>query len=294
MWFSATTECARKPCYGSNVSFALRALVLLASVTPLYAATAFHPAWWQTLLAAAIGSGLGQLAVRLTLGRRVAQWAVVIVAALVVAGGAVWMFRRPGAHHEPTDSGFLVVRSVTPDDIHEIKTQVASVDLAVPYLQTSQQLTSEDQNWNTQVVGTSPDYFALMTLHLAAGEPFEAAANKVVVLGDTVVKQLYGAGANPVGQTVRIRSVPFEVVGVLAHRGLSPQGQDLDDVAIVPFEIYSAKIAGRLRFDSVVLISPRSPEELARVEEEVRSLLRVRHRLAPGTEDDFTIRTPTP
>jgi putative ABC transport system permease protein len=269
-------------------------LLLLASVTPLYAATAFHPAWWQTLLAAAIGSGLGQLAVRMTPGRRIAQWTIVIVAALVIAVAAAWMFRRPGAHQEPAGDGFLAVRSVTPDDIRAIKTELASVDLAVPYLHTSQQLVSEDRNWNTQLVGTTPDYFDLMALHLAAGERFEPAANKVVVLGDTVVTQLYGAAQNPVGQVVRIRSVPFEVIGVLAHRGTSPQGQDLDDVAIMPLETYSAKISGSLRFDGMLLISPTSPGELAGVAESVRSLLRERHRLAPGAEDDFAIRTVNP
>jgi hypothetical protein len=276
------------------VSFALRALVLLAAVTPLFAATGFRPAWWQTLLAAAIGSGLGQLAARMTRGRRGAQWAVASGAALVVAVAAAWMFRRPGGRDEPTDAGFLVVRSVTSDDIREIRARLASVELAVPYLHTSQQLVSEDQNWNTQVVGTTPDFFDLMGLHLVAGERFEAGTSKVVVLGDTVVRQLYGAGQNPVGQDVRIRSAPFRIVGVLAHRGMSPQGEDLDDVAIVPLEIYSARISGSLRFDGVVLISPKAPADLARLEADVRSLLRGRHRLAPGDEDDFAIRTPNP
>jgi putative ABC transport system permease protein len=273
------------------VSFALRALVLLAAVTPLFAATAFHPAWWQTLVAAAIGSGLGHLAVRITRGRRGAQWAVIVVAALVAAAAAAWMFRRPGGH-DATESGLLVVKPVTADDIRQIKAELTSVDLAVPYLHSSQQLVSEDMNWNTQVVGTTPDYFDLMNLTMATGERFEETPDKVVVLGDTVAMRLYGASNDPVGQEVRIRSVRFKVIGVLAHRGMSAQGQDLDDMAIVPLETYSSKVSASGRFDGVALILPKSPADRARVEEAVRELLRARHQLGTSDADDFTIRTP--
>jgi putative ABC transport system permease protein len=169
-------------------------------------------------------------------------------------------------------------------------TSSSSIDRAVPYLHEAVMLTTADSNWQTEVVGTSPDYFALRSMRVAAGDPFDANSDdKVVVLGDTVVAQLFGAGQSPIGELVRIKNVSFTIIGVLAHQGRTPEGQDLDDVAIVPAEVFMAKIDSKIRFGGAVLVSPVS----ARVEGELRTLLRDRHRLAPGDDDDFVIRDPT-
>lgn len=284
------------------MSFALRALLLLASVVPVFAATAFQPSWWQIALAAMVGSALGQVAVRATRGRRIAQWSVAVVAVIVFGVGASWTLRRGAPVDDESGTTLLVVRSsaggsssLTWDDVRAIQTTIPSVELAVPYLHKAVMLASGDQNWNTQVVGTTPDYFDLMGLHLATGDRFgTSASDKVVVLGDTVVARLYGAGKSPVGEVVRLRSLPFTIVGVLAHRGTSSGGQDLDDVALVPVEVYGAKIDVMPGFRGAVFVSARSRDELARVEAEVRSLLRDRHRLGPGDDDDFMLRTSNP
>jgi hypothetical protein len=279
----------------------LRALVLLAATMPLFAATAFRPLWWQTLLAAMIGSAAGQVAVRFTRGRRVAQWSVAMVAASIVGAAAVWALTRGARHDDSPGNAFLIVSSsgesfsLTWDDVEAIKTQIPSVDLAVPYSQKMELLLSEEMNWSTHVVGTTPDYFDLMALHVVAGDRFDASSesgNKVVVLGDTVAAQLFGAAKSAVGEVVRIKDRPFTIIGVLAHRGMSRQGQDLDDVALVPIKVYAAKLEASFRFGGAVFVSARSREEMPHVEAEVRSLLRIRHRLAPGNDDDFIIRTP--
>lgn len=231
--------------------------------------------------------------------------ALVLLAAVaaVVAGGSFLI--RPAGHDDPPANEFLVVRasaegntSLTWDDVRAIRSQISSVDRAVPYLGKMAELTTGEASWNTRVVGTTPEYFDLMALHVAAGASFDPAASrsasKVVVLGDTVVAQLFGRDRSPVGEVVRIRSMPFTIIGVLAHQGIAPQGQDLDDVALVPIETYAAKIEITSRFDGAVLVSAKSPGDLAQVAEEVRALLRDRHRLAPGGDDDFVIRTSHP
>jgi hypothetical protein len=277
-------------------SIALRATVMLAVVTPLFAATRFHAIWWQILIAASIGSALGQVAVRATRGRRVAAIVVAAIATIIAVAAAGWLLTRSTAessHRDGDHRRFLSVRAagqaeLTWDDVHEIERELPP---AAPYLHKSAQLASEDMNWNAQVVGTTPDYLAVRDMEIAAGRPFGPSdGGKVVVLGDTVVAQLFGAHASAVGQQIRINSMSFEVIGVLAHQGSSPQGQDLDDVALVPLDIFTAKFgfASKRRFGGVVLVGGTEHEA------ELRELLRARHRLAPGDDDDFTIVGPTP
>jgi putative ABC transport system permease protein len=279
------------------VSIAIRALVMLAVVLPVFAATAMRPAWWQVLLAAAVGAALGRLAVHATRGRRAAPWVVAAVAATMGVLSVAWSFGfrfTPRQPHDRAGTPLLVVRSndggasLTWDDVHAIEARGA----AAPSLQTSAMLTNGEQNWNTQVVGTTPAYFDLRGLRLAAGDRFDATgvAKPVVVLGDTVVARLY-SDPRPVGQLVRIKNMPFTIVGVLAHRGHSSQGQDYDDVALVPIDIFVARVhmESKLRFGGTVLVAAS-----AGAEADVRSLLRDRHRLAPGDDDDFVLRTVIP
>jgi len=209
----------------------------------------------------------------MTRGLRIAAWVVAGVAVGVVTISALWTLRTADRHAPATGKHFLVVRPITWDDLRAIKPMTPSVELAVPYVRSNQTLSSEDHNWNTGVIGTTPEYFDLLRLRLAAGTRFEATAKKDVVLGATVAAQLN----SKVGDTIRIRNIPFEVVGVLEH-------QDLDDAAFVAMEVFTLRISPTIRFEGSVLISPASAEG------DVRSLLRERHSLAPGDGDDFTIR----
>src|SRR5262249_4754360 len=181
-------------------------------------------------------------------------------------------------------------------DLNAIRNEVPSVSSAAPQLQTRNQVVSEDQNWFTQIIGTSPDFFAIRNWKTSMGSPFAAAeyegGAKVAVLGQTVVDNLFGPGQNPVGQAVRIKNVPFQVVGVLAKKGQSPFGQDYDDTVIVPASTFAAKIQGGLQkyLSGQVLVSAVSSESTQSAEDQIRSLLRDRHRLAFGAEDDFNLR----
>ncbi|HEX3766255.1 MAG TPA: ABC transporter permease [Kofleriaceae bacterium] len=192
--------------------------------------------------------------------------------------------------------GFGSQPTITWDDLDAIRTQVPSVRSAAPQLMTGQQIVSEDQNWFTQIIGTAPEFFEIRSWKAVYGQPFGQpevdGGAKVVVLGQTVVEKLFGKGANPVGLAVRIKNVPFTIVGVLVRKGQSPFGQDYDDTVIIPASSFAAKIQGGLSkfLSGQILVAATSSDSTARAQQQISDLLRQRHRLAPGVEDDFNIR----
>jgi putative ABC transport system permease protein len=198
------------------------------------------------------------------------------------AGGA-----RGGSGTQPT---------LTWDDLKAIQTELPSVRLAAPSLRTTAQLVSEDQNWSTQVTGSSADYLEVRNWPVMAGAPITSsdvdAGAKVVLLGQTVVEKLYGASANPVGQTVRIKNNPFTVIGVLARKGQSPMGQDYDDTALIPVTTFQTKIQGGMQqyIGGIIMVSASAAAGTQRAEQQITGLLRDRHHLPQGGEDDFSIR----
>jgi putative ABC transport system permease protein len=191
--------------------------------------------------------------------------------------------------------GFGTMPTLTWDDLRAIQTEAPAVRYGAPVLRTSAQIVSEDQNWATSVNGTTPDYFAIRSWPVVGGIGITSSdvdsGTKVVVLGQTVVDKLFGPYADPVGRQVRIRNVPFQVVGVLAKKGQSPIGQDYDDAAFVPSSTFQAKLQGGLKnyIAGSISVSAAS-SDTHRAENQIRGLLRDRHRLAAGTEDDFSIR----
>ncbi|HET6411620.1 MAG TPA: ABC transporter permease [Anaeromyxobacter sp.] len=192
--------------------------------------------------------------------------------------------------------GFGSLPTLTWEDLSAIQTQLSAVRYAAPYLRTSSSVVSEDTNWSTSVAGTSPDYFAVRSWPAARGALFTVSdvegSTKVILLGQTVAERLFGQGVDPVGQQVRVRNVPFQVVGVLAAKGQSPVGQDFDDVVFVPYTTFSAKIQGGLKnlLAGTIFVGATGPQTTALAESQVRSLLRDRHRLAEKADDDFSIR----
>ncbi|HKP55373.1 MAG TPA: ABC transporter permease [Polyangiales bacterium] len=193
--------------------------------------------------------------------------------------------------------GYGSMPSLTWDDLTAIRGELSNVRAAAASLQMSSPIASEDQNWTTQVVGTSPDYFVARSWPLSLGQVFSQsdveAGSKVVLLGQTVVDQLFGRSADPLGQVVRIRNVPFTVVGVLARKGQSPMGQDYDDTAIVPETTFQAKIRGGLQkfIQGIIFVSAVSPDQINRTSSQISSLLRERHNLSPDQDDDFSLRS---
>ncbi len=195
--------------------------------------------------------------------------------------------------------GFGSMPTLTWDDLEAIRTQLPSVETAAPSMRTVAQILSEDQNWSSQVTGTTPEYFRIRNWSLGRGALFTnsdvEAGTKVAVLGGTVVDMLYGPGVDPVGRTVRIRNIPFAVVGVLASKGQSPMGSDYDDAVFIPVTTFTSKIESGLRnyMNGVIFVGARSARATARAERDVTALLRERHRIQPGEDDDFSVRNLT-
>jgi putative ABC transport system permease protein len=188
--------------------------------------------------------------------------------------------------------------TLTWDDLRAIREELSSVKAAAPVLRINANVMSESQNWYTQVSGTSPEYLEIRNWGLSSGAAFTQAdldgRTKVCMIGKTVVDKLF-PGEDPVGQSIRVRNMPFQVIGVLEPKGQSTSGQDYDDVILVPATTLQSKLQGGIKtvVNGAIYISARSLEGMHRVEREVETLLRDRHRIALGGEDDFSIRNLT-
>ncbi len=186
--------------------------------------------------------------------------------------------------------------TLTWSDLAAIREQRAVAAVA-PVMRAGAVLQAEDQNWTTGVIGTSVDYLGIRNWRVARGRAFDQGevdgGVKVVLLGETVVAHLWGEGFDPVGRTIRIRGNPFVVIGVLDKKGQSPMGQDYDDTALVPYTTFQTKLssAGLGNFvNGALFVSATSSTETERAEREIANLLRDRHKLAQGVEDDFQVR----
>ena len=159
------------------------------------------------------------------------------------------------------------------------------------------QIVYGNKNWNAPVNGISPSYLTIRDWSFTSGGPFTQAdmdvAARVALLGQTVADNLFEPGEEPVGATIRLKNVPFTVIGVLAPKGQSSQGTDQDDVAFIPFTTAERKVVGTLFLGSVgaLFASTDRTEDLPQAVEGIREVLRARHRLTPDQPDDFTVRT---
>ncbi|MBL8707243.1 MAG: ABC transporter permease [Rhodospirillales bacterium] len=191
-------------------------------------------------------------------------------------------------------------QTLTEDDAVALEREVPSVQVAVPTVRGTVQIVAGGLNWSTAAIGTTPTYFEARDWELSAGRPFTAeditGAAKVVILGETVSTNLFPEG-NPVGQEVRIKNVPFTVVGVLARKGQSMQGWDLDDTLLIPITTAKNRVMGttlsKARTIGSMIVKVRDGESSADAEAAMRELLRQRHRLLANQEDDFQIRNLT-
>ena len=187
--------------------------------------------------------------------------------------------------------------TLTEDDGKAIVAECPAVSLAVPTVRGGAQVMFGNNNWATSIQGTTPDYVKIRDLSMASGHSFTdddvAGATKVALLGPTVVKNLFG-DADSVGQIIRIKNVPFTVAGELAAKGQSPTGQDQDDVILIPISTAKRQVTGtsqaNARSVGSLMVQAIGPQAMSEAENEMRSLLRQRHRLQPDQEDDFTIR----
>ncbi len=183
-------------------------------------------------------------------------------------------------------------------DGNAIQEKISQIKLAAPILSEVVQLVAGNNNWSTQVTGTDNRNFLIKEWDLAYGRMFSEAdvknAAKVAILGQTVVNELFG-DVDPLGRTVRIKGIPFRVIGVLEQRGQSGMGQDQDDEVFIPISTAQKKVMGVSFPDQVkfIILQAVDAESTYTSQEEIRLLLRQRHNLGANKDDDFVIRNLT-
>src|SRR5436190_1460688 len=188
-------------------------------------------------------------------------------------------------------------QTLTIDDARAIATECSAVEAASGTVRGGAQIVYGNANWATSIQGVTPEYLSIRDYSLESGQPFTSqdvdAATKVALLGSTVAKNLFG-DADPVGQVIRIKNVPFTVDGVLASKGQSPTGQDQDDTVIIPLTTAKRKVLGgsqaNMNAVSSIMVQARGQNQMKEAERQVTDLLRQRHRLQTGQEVDFTVR----
>jgi putative ABC transport system permease protein len=187
--------------------------------------------------------------------------------------------------------------TITEDDARAIEREVPSVLAAAPTMRGGAQVVFGNSNWSTVLQGVTPAYFRarewdVLSGRLLTGEDVDA-ASKVVVVGQTVALYLFGS-TDPVGQTIRIKKVPFTVVGVLARKGQSAMGSDQDDTLLIPLSTAKKKVLGvsqaNARAVGAILVKVVDTGRMKDAEQEMRELLRQRHHLQPHDDDDFAVR----
>ncbi len=191
--------------------------------------------------------------------------------------------------------GSGATKTLTDDDAQAVLQHVPNVVAVSPVVGASVQVVNGNQNWLTRANGTSADITQIRSWPVASGSMFSArdvdmAAN-VCVLGNTVAQQLFG-DEDPVGQVIRVQNLPFRVLGVLQAKGQSSNGQDQDDMMIMPYTTVQKKIAG-ISWIQMMMISVTSQDAMGPVQNSIGALLRQRHHLRTGEDDDFIIRNPT-
>ena len=195
-------------------------------------------------------------------------------------------------------------QSLTEDDAIAIAKEVPEVQIAAPSLRGAGQIVASGANWSTSFFGITNDYLESRDWPLAAGRTFEAAelagSAKVVLIGQTVAEKLFGENVDPntlIDQTIRVKKVPLTIIGVLGRKGQSAVGQDQDDVLMTPLSTARNRLLGsaqgKLRRVGTISIKVKDGESMKVAEDNIRELLRQRHKLQSGADDDFSIRNLT-
>ena len=190
--------------------------------------------------------------------------------------------------------GVGMAPNLTPADYEAIRKEVSGVAAASPEVRTSVQLAVGNQNSFVQVLGVSAEYLTARSWPLRGGDNFTETdvrnANKVCLIGNTTATTLFGESVDPVGQIIRVRNAPFTIVGWLESKGSGSFGQDQDDVLLVPYTSLMKRLSGDTRFRSI-FAQAESPESISDVQDEISTLLRQRHQITEGKDDDFMVRT---
>jgi putative ABC transport system permease protein len=192
-------------------------------------------------------------------------------------------------------------QTLTEDDAAAIAREIPEVQVAAPALRGADQIVAGATNWSVTIWGVTPDYFEAREWTIASGRGFEPQevqrSGKVAVIGASTARQLFGEDADPVDQQVRIRNVPFTIIGLLESKGQTMGGSDQDDVVMVPITTARNRLfgnpQGRQRRVHQISVKTREGMDMKEAEQKIAGLLRQRHRRQPGQEDDFSIRNLT-
>ena len=185
--------------------------------------------------------------------------------------------------------------TLTYDDAKAIKSRVKNIDYVSPTVQGSYQVVYGHENWSTTVTGVIPEYAAIQSLTMQSGIFFTEhdvdVRNRVAVIGPTVATNLFGT-VNPVGKKIRIGNAPYTVIGLLASKGQSTGGMDQDDVVLIPLTTAQERLMG-ITYVRSVNVQVSTQEKMNEVQANIEKLLRQRHRIREGGEDDFNVRNMT-
>jgi putative ABC transport system permease protein len=234
--------------------------------------------------------GVGAVIAMVSVGQGAQQQAQQQIAAM----GSNMLFVQSGTvNRGGMRMGWGATKTLVYDDLLAIMRECPSVKAAAPGSQASAQVVFGNDNWATNINGTEPQYFDIRSWPMAEGSSFSqddvSMAANVAVIGETVRKNLFGA-TDPIGETVRINNLPFKVVGLLIPKGTSAaMGQDQDDIILVPITTLQKKITGQdwLRW---IMVSAVSKDASYTAQQQITALLRDRHRIRSGQDDDFFVR----
>jgi len=198
----------------------------------------------------------------------------------------------PGSHDAAgRHSGFGTITTMTSEDADAIVKDASAVALASPTVRLTAQIVYGNMNWTTSVNGVTRDYLSIRTWDLAKGENFTTSDNKgstkVCIIGKEIVTNLFDE-ENPIGKIIRIKNFPFKVIGVLTEKGQG-MGQSQDDVILVPLTTAQKKLLG-ITYVNGIFLSAKSSDLMETATTQIQEILRQRHRIRAGKDDDFTVR----
>jgi putative ABC transport system permease protein len=237
--------------------------------------------------------GVGAVIVMVSIGQGASQ----AVREQIQSLGTNLLMVVPGATTSAgVRSGSGGVSTLTLQDAKAIASECSAVANVAWMKRQIAQVIQGELNWSTQIQGVSPGYFSVREWPLASGAYFgnrdEETANRVALLGQTVVENLFAPGEDPVGATIRIKDVPFRVIGTLGRKGQTSWGQDQDDAIVIPFSTAERRVLGSeiLGMVDMIFVSAARAEDVLPATEQISSLLRQRHRIEPDGDLDFTVR----
>ena len=182
--------------------------------------------------------------------------------------------------------------TLTYRDAQAITREIDNVNAVAPTVSRQFQLVYGNQNWQTSVQGSTPEFLDVRNFNIASGAFFSSSdldsRTRVAVVGQTVVNYLFG-DVNPIGQTIRVNKAPFKVIGVFESKGQSAGGQDQDDIVVVPLTTAQDRLLG-ITYVNNINVQAANSDVMDQVQNDISALLRIRHRLQPGAPDDFTVR----